>query len=210
MPSLLTTMPWVTKALWVGGVGTALTAGVIVPVGLSASSSPGDVLPEIELPADPEQITLQLGIRDLMQAAGMVLGVHEIQNASWVVFWTSDNSARGEVNANEIAVIGFNSLMHSLELYTTDSTDVFSLSDAIDDSFIRTWRKRRNVNKQIIALGLQDVRFVWSDISLGRGKLRVSLIWDQPTSDVHFDPLGEPVRSSFTVSLPGVQGTPKT
>ncbi len=136
----------------------------------------------------------------------MVLAVHENDVNTNAIFWTSDNYDRGQLNANELLVISFNRVLYALEAYSTQQDDPLALSDALENDFFRTWRSRPDITKQILAHGLQDVGLVWSDSSAAKGKLTVSLIWDVQGSDDSSDPLGEPVRSSFTVSLPGVQG----
>ncbi|MHC4975284.1 MAG: hypothetical protein ACYTF7_01610 [Planctomycetota bacterium] len=207
MPSLLAGSTQLTKTLWIGGACVTMTAGVVVPMRLGASMGEGDALPEIVLPADPARAKTQLALREVFRSLGMVVCAHESGGTDWVVCWTSDNDDRARVNANEIALVGFNRLMQTLELYSVESDEELELDSLLDESFIRTWRSRKDVHRRVLAHGLRDVALVWSDSAFPDGKLSVALTWDASASDVQSDPLGELVRSSFTVSLPGVQGT---
>ena len=207
MPAASATMPWITKALWLGGASTVMAVGVVVPFQLSAMTDTPDELPQIVLPADPERVEIQLALRDVFNAAGMVLATQEFQGTTSVIFWASDKKDRGLLNTNELLVISHNRVLHTLDAYQSQSTQEMTISQTLADGFIRTWRSRPDVRKQILAHGLQDVGLVWSDSSGTQGMLAVSLTWDAQGSDDSNNPLGELVRSSFTISLPGVQGT---
>ncbi|MFG0257558.1 MAG: hypothetical protein ACF8GE_06620 [Phycisphaerales bacterium JB043] len=207
MPSVLAGSTLLTKTLWAVGVTGVLTAGVVVPTQLGAIMGQEDELPEIVLPSDPERARVQMTLRDAFASLGVVVDVRTNSGTDWIVCWTSDNESRGRINANEIVVIGFNRLLQTLEMYSVESDEAFSIGSLLDRSYIRTWRSRKDVHRRVLAHGLQDVALVWSDSAIGAGKLAVALTWAPSASDVQSDPLGEPVRSSFTVSLPGVQGT---
>lgn len=194
------------------GVAAALgVAGVVIPLRLSGvlgpSNAEGAPAPEV-IPADPARAIVQRGLKELVESAGALIGVHDGAPAH-AVFWRDDEHDLGVVNADELLVLAHHRLLETLVVYTWEGEEEgrrIGHEELFSDALFAEWRRERQVEAAVVATGATDVRLSWRETNGADGELSVRLIWGPAQTDAgHMRRDPEASASAFTARIPALR-----
>lgn len=201
----------VSASVTVGAAAAVGVAAVVIPLRMSGALGPSDAdaapAPEV-VPANPERALVHEGLKELIESAGALIGVHDATPAH-AIFWRDDEHDLGVVNADELLVLAHHRLLETVVVYTWRGEDEgrrVGHEELFSDALFTDWRREPQVEAAVVATGATDVRFSWRESDSADGELRVRLIWGPAQADAgHMRREPEASASAFTVRIPALR-----
>lgn len=186
--------------------GVVCTVGVFVGPGVIRAASEGfgssAVTERRSAPADPVLLDVFTRLERLCNESEGVLGVWERTQTggSELMLWTHDGGLERTVECNEVMLLSYSPALRVLTAYVMRSGvgDGEVFPGPVDERTAAWWRGRGDVERRIVATGLESVRFERAGGDGRGGEVRVHLMWERRSSE---DAL---LEASFGVRAPWV------
>lgn len=182
--------------------GVVCTAGVFVgPDVIRAAGIGGESVLRV-VPEHAAHREVFERLEKLCNQSEGVLGVWELTETSGseILLWTHDSGLERTVESGEVMLLSYSPALRVVTAYVMRAEEgqgeIFP--GPVDDRTAGWWRSRGDVERKILATGLEYVRFERTVGEAGSVEVRVDLMWEGGSSE------DAPVEASFGVRAPWV------
>lgn len=184
--------------------GAVFTLGAYVGPGVIRAAGDGLRPSTVErvVPEGASEREVFIRLEELCNEAVGVLGVWDRSETrgSELLLWTHDHGLERTVESSEVMLLSYSPALRVVTAYVlradVGTGEIFP--GPVDASAASWWRSRGDVERRILATGLEMVRFARVDGSGGGVEVRVDLMWEVGSSE------DAPVMASFGVRAPWV------